>query len=143
MPFGTHSGEDTGAFETASSTAGVMQITTPVLPVPVPVSIAGSGNWNSGLILSDGFKVICVGVIATQAGTVTIQRYMDIAGNIPIGTLASATLVANVANTVTVGGLGTTSPLDNLPFLTFTVIITNSAGSTMTLTQVSFLMNAN
>lgn len=138
MPRATPTGTDTGAFETASSPAGVLQITTPVLPTPLPATlVATTGSWTSGVIFADGFKSISVGVISTGAGAVTIQRWVDITGNIAQGTLASATLVANTANVVSVG------QTDNLPFIGFTVTITNTSGSTATLTQVSFLMNAN
>lgn len=142
MPRGTPTGTDTGAFDTASSTAGVMQITAPVLPVPLPATlVATTGSWVSGVILADGYKTVTVGVISTGAGAVTIQRWLDTTGNIPVGTLASSTLVANTANTVSVG-IGSNGVIDNSPFIGFTVTITNTSGSTATLTQVSFLMNA-
>jgi hypothetical protein len=100
----------------------------------VPTTIAESGSWTSNLISADGFRSIAAGVELTQAGTIKIQLYVDQAGNVPQGTAVSTTLTANEANSVSV--------YDGAPFQSFTVTITNSSGSSATVSDFVLLLNA-
>lgn len=98
----------------------------------IPGTLGAGANWNSGVLPAPikGGSILAACKL-TQAGTITIQRYADAAATIPIGTLASSTLVASTANSVNIN--------DGLPCFYFVVIITNTSGSTGTLSGVSIL----
>ena len=102
--------------------------------LPTAGTIAASGNWLSSPIYADGFKSISVGVKSTQAGAINIQRYVDRAGTIPVGAVATAALVANTA--------GYLSVVDDVAYQSFTVQITNTGGSAATVTNFGVLMAA-
>jgi hypothetical protein len=88
-----------------------MQIVAVEMPNPVPNTIAASGSWLSGIIYSNGYQVISVGITMNQAGTLKITRYIDMAGTILQGTPTSGTIVGGTALIVNV--------TDDLPFVTF------------------------
>ena len=50
---------------------------------PPGATIAASSSYQSGVIPSNGFKAIGIGVLSSQAGTITIQRYLDAAASCP------------------------------------------------------------
>lgn len=141
MPFAVPSGEDTGAYEQPISQSGVIQVTQPILPVPLPATLAPSGSWVSGPILADGFKVIGAAVVMTQIGTITIQLWLDVAGTIPQGSLVSTAVTANTAAVVNAGNIGG-STANNMPFASYTISINNTSVSTATLTNVVFCINS-
>jgi hypothetical protein len=101
---------------------------------PPPATIVASGNYTSLLIVADGFKALACGVTSTQAGALSIQRYIDKAGLIAQGPAISSTLVAATPNIV--------NSNDGLPFQTFKVIITNTGGATATISNFGLLLNA-
>ena len=137
MPLAVHS-DDIGGFEQLISLAGVAQIDTLPSMTPVPASlVATTGKWTSGLIFSDGYKTISVGVTTSQAGTLKIQRYIDRAGLIAQQAVTSTSIVAATPLLVNVG-LST----DAFPFQTFTVEIDNTAGVTSNITSFGILLCA-
>lgn len=91
----------------------------------LPATIGAGLTYDSGVIICVGFKTIAAGTKLDQTGTITIQRYLDAAGAIPVGALISSALVANTANWVT--------SIDNTPFQSFRVVITNTSVSLGTL----------
>lgn len=93
-----------------------------------PATIAGGGNWNSGVIVAPNVGSWAAAATLSQAGTITLQRYIDNAGTIAIGAAVTATLTANTANYVSVE--------DNLPSGSYAVVIANTSGSTGNLTNV-------
>lgn len=95
-----------------------------------PASIAGGGNWQSGLMPA-GFGGLVVGATLSQTGTITIQRYADLAGNVPVG---AAITQAMTANTAAWAGVN-----DGLPFISWSVEISNTSGSAGNLTNVALL----
>jgi hypothetical protein len=99
-----------------------------------PATIAGGGNFTSIPIICAGWKTIAVGARLSQIGTITIQRYLDRAGLVPIGAPVSAALVANTSQWATVS--------DNLPFQSFVFAINNTSGSTGNLDRFSALVQA-
>lgn len=136
MPIVVHS-DDQGGFEQVFSLAGAGQITAPTYggtPPPIPFSIAAGSNWTSGLMFSMGFKALTIGLTSTQAGAINVQRYIDLAGAIAQG---SASTVAIVANTPVVLNI-----YDNLPYVSFTIQVTNTGGSPATVNPFGVLMNA-
>jgi len=88
----------------------------------------------SNVIASDGFKALSCAVLSSQAGAVSIQRYVDKVGTLPQGAPISSTLVAATANVV--------NSNDGLPFQSFKVTITNTGGSTATISGFALLLNA-
>jgi len=101
-----------------------------------PVSILAAGTYQSNVIQNNGFRSIGIGVKSTQAGALTIQRFLDRAGTVPIGApvVAAGGLLANTSNWATVN--------DNLPFASFSFSITNTGGSTATISNFACLLSA-
>lgn len=99
-------------------------------PTPPPASLAASGAWVSGVIGGSG-GVLAVNAKLTQAGTLSVQRYMDIFGAIPIGPASVQALSANVDGYVII--------TDGYPYLSYIVTVTNTSGSTATLSDVFVL----
>jgi hypothetical protein len=97
-----------------------------------PGTIAGSGNWLSALMTVRSHKNISVGVSSTQAGAINIQRYVDAAGLVAQGAVVTQAIAANTPKVLNV--------MDGLPFQSFTVQITNSSGSTATLSNFALLL---
>jgi hypothetical protein len=110
------------------------QSTVPVGVHGLNATVAASGNTLSNLIKSDGYKTIAVGVTSSQGGAINVQRYLDDAGLVKQGAAISATLAANTAQVCNV--------TDGNPFASYTVTITNTGGSTATLTNLAILQQA-
>jgi len=102
--------------------------------IAVPATIAGSGTFTSALQYADGFKSIACGVTLSQTGTLQVQRYVDRAGLV-LQTAATATAL-------TASTPGVYNVTDGLPFQSFKVIITNSAGTPANVTNFVLLLNA-
>jgi hypothetical protein len=99
-------------------------------------NVPASGQLQSSVLMSNGWKFVAVGMKSTQAGALTVQRYLDAAGTIPVGAPVTASLVANTAQYVFAGG-------DNVPFLSYQVTVTNTSGTAATLSNVAGLLQAN
>lgn len=117
--------------------------TGPVAQIPVPASVHGinvantvaaSGSVTSNLLQSSGHKVLAVGVTSTQTGAINIQRYLDAAGTVAQGAALTQALTASTAAVLNV--------TDGLPFMSFTVKITNTGASAATLSNLAILMQA-
>lgn len=105
----------------------------PSPPTPVPATIAASGVYTSGPIVNNsGAKAVAVSAQLTQAGLLSVQLYLDVAGTIPIGNPVNQALTANV--------LGTVQSNDGTPFASFIVTISNAGGVTGTLSKVIILV---
>jgi hypothetical protein len=123
------------------SQAGFGQILYPPAPFPVllPTTIGAGLNWNSGLLFNDGYRNMTVGVLMTQAGTLAIQQYIDLAGTMarPVNSTAI------VASTLLIVDIPTTAAtIPPPPFASFTIQITNSSGVTATLTNFQAILSA-
>ncbi len=99
-----------------------------------PATIAASGSWNSNVAITDGYKAIAAGVTSSQAGTLSVQRYLDTAGLVAQGAPVSVALSAGVAAVV--------NCMDGVPCQSFKVTITNSSGSVANITNFACLLNA-
>lgn len=145
MPFAAPASDASGAFEQFVSMAGWGQILYPPagFPNPLPATIAASGAWNSGLIYSDGFRILTVAVQSTQAGSCVIQPYIDLAGTIPRPAITTS-LTANTLAIIDLPPAPTsTSPGPYMaPWASFTVNITNTGGSLATLTAFQLILSA-
>lgn len=100
-------------------------------PTPFPSTpIEASATWSSDLIPA-GFSGVAAAAKSNHAATLTLQRYADLAGLIPVGPLLSQAMTADVAAWVGVN--------DGLPYLSFAVSIVNSGGGTATITNAAIL----
>lgn len=136
MPLAAHDYQSSGGFEQPISLAGKMQVVNINMPggiLTAGSTIAGSGNWKSGVIVADGYQILTVAVKMNQNGTLLVTRYLDAAG----------TIVRDVTSTSIVSGtLLITDITDNLPFLTYQIEVDNTAGSAATIAAFVAIMNA-
>lgn len=131
MPWATE--QNAGYF--TPQAAGPVLMTAPEIVTP-PTSIAAGGNWTSGLLPSDGFKALAVGLQSTQAGQISVQRYIDnMVGKTPQG--------APVTATITAGSPAICNVTDGLPYGCFTITITNTGTAAATITNFAALLAAN
>lgn len=98
-------------------------------------SVPATGSLPGSVIVSNGWKLFSVGLKSTQAGQISIQRFLDVAGTVPQGAAVTAALTANTAAFATVG-------TDGLPFASVQVTVSNSGGSAATLSSVQGLFQA-
>ncbi|MBB3258214.1 hypothetical protein F4827_003082 [Paraburkholderia bannensis] len=98
-------------------------------------SVPASGSLSGNVIVSNGWKSFAVGLKSTQAGQISVQRFLDLAGTVPQGAAVTAALTANTAGYATVGA-------DGLPFASVQVTVTNSGASAATLSNVQGLFQA-
>jgi hypothetical protein len=114
--------------------AGQYVVTTAEHAMP---STCGAGaTVYSNVIVSDGWTLIGAGVTSTQAGTITITTYLDQAGTIPIGTVSSQALVASTTAAVS------NASAAPVPFQSFKIGVSNSSGSSATLTGFNLLLQS-
>lgn len=103
---------------------------------PPPATLAGGASWVSGPIVSAGFSRIAANAKLSQAGTISIQRYMDLEGTVAIGAVITGVMVANVDKTVD------NSADLNVPFVSFSITVHNTSGSSGNLTDVAALIQS-
>jgi hypothetical protein len=94
---------------------------------PFPAVIAANGSWSSGVLPLLGYSGISASVTSNESGAISIQRYLDRAGSIKVGTAVSQAITAGTPATVSVN--------DGLPALYFQVTITNGSGSSSAATS--------
>ena len=121
-----------GEFYQPRAHGGAMQSFLP--STDFATTIPATSGIASPLYTSDGFAKITVAAQITQAGSISVQRYVDPAGALPQGTPQSAALAANTAAVLNIA--------DGLPFGSFTVTLNNSAGSAATVTAVQVLLQS-
>lgn len=97
-------------------------------------TVAASGNTQSSVMPSNGYAAFAFGVTSTQAGTVSIQRYLDAEGTVKQGAALTASLTANTAAVVNAD--------DGVPFGSFQVTVSNSGASAATLSNAGLLLQA-
>lgn len=115
------------------------QWSVPQAPVPqtvhnLPGTVAANSTVNTSLIKTDGYSLIAAGITLSQAGTMSIQRYLDDGGTQPQGALVTVPLIANSAANLDV--------LDGKPFASFMLNVTNAAAVTATVTGFALLLQA-
>ncbi len=126
--FKTHQPADNGPTLQVSKAAGDADVGLTLTPVP------NGGSVTSQPVPSGGYKSLSVGLKSTQPGAINVQRYLDAAGTIPVGAVATAALVANTANSVSIA--------DGIPFLSFTIQVTNTGASPGTISNFALLLQA-
>lgn len=97
-------------------------------------SIPTSGRIESNVIPSLGWQSGAVGLQSDQAGQLSVQRYLDQAGTIPVGEAIEASLIANMPGSVAWN--------DATPFGSFVVTIANSGSETAELNDLIVLLQS-
>ena len=92
-------------------------------PNPIPTAIPTGVTWSSGVFPFSSFNSAVAAILANKVLTVTVQRYMDSAGTLPVGAAGTLTSTANTA--------GYTSVLSiNVPATYLKVTVANASGTT-------------
>ena len=112
----------------------VRQAPVPATTHNLPSTVAAGGSVTSSLIVTEGFSLISAGVTSTQAGSLTIQRYLDAGGTVPQGAASSVALTAASAANLDV--------LDGKPFASFRLSVSNSGSNAAALTGFALLLQA-
>ncbi|CAJ0698803.1 hypothetical protein [Ralstonia holmesii] len=99
--------------------------------------VPASGQLQSSVLLTNGWKYFALSLKSTQAGQISIQRFLDTAGTVPIGAAVTAALTANTQQWASIG------TADSLPFMSYQVTVSNSGGAAATLSVVAGLLQAN
>ena len=105
-----------------------------VAPITWPATIAASGTFTSTVVPTFGMPHVAVGVTLSNAGTLTMQPYLDAAGTVPAG---AATTQALVAATGAVLDVNSGKVMGSM-----TVEIINGAASVGTLTHPIAVLQA-
>ena len=101
--------------------------------IAFPATIAANGSWTSALLATDGLRYISVGLTLSQAGSLTIARYIDAAGVVARAPITGS-LVANTPLVL--------DAADLLPCAAFTVQVSNAAGVIATVSNPAILLAA-
>jgi hypothetical protein len=144
MPIVAPDSESDGGFTTTFSLGGMAQINVPEIPNigTLGATLAAStGTWNSGLIFSDGYRYLTVAATLSQGGTILITQYVDMAGTIarPPGSAIAMT----GATPLIVDIPGATAGVINYPypFMSFTILISNTTASTALISAFQVLLS--
>lgn len=121
------------AFAPSAMAVAPIMVCYPILPVVAPATIAGGAAWTN-LIICNGWKSISVGAKLSVTGSITIQRWLDAAGTIPVGALITVALTAGISNWATVN--------DGVTFASVSVVVNNTTGGPGNLTLTSILLGA-
>ena len=101
-------------------------------PNAYPATIAASGSWQSGYVPYNDLNAVSAAIKSTEAGELTLQRYLDNAGNIPVGAAVTATITAGTVATVSVN--------DGVAATSFQVTATNTSGSAATISDTAIVL---
>jgi hypothetical protein len=97
--------------------------------VGLATQVPADGTELSNIVRTQGLTFGAFGLTSDQAGSLSVQRYLDANGQIPLGSPLTATLTAAVANSV--------SWTDGLPAVSLQITVTNSAGSAANLSNIT------
>lgn len=101
--------------------------------LPTTGTIAAAGSYQSQAVIGAGYSKLVLGCKSSQAGVITVQRFVDEAGLVPLGAPVTATLVAATAQWLSI--------VDGLPFGSFSFSISNTGGSPATVTNFGLMLS--
>lgn len=130
-PYPNDQGNPAGAIPVYIAGGAAGSAVNPVPPNAPPATLAAAGVWSSGVISAAGFNKLAAAATLTQTGTLTIQRYIDAAGTVPLGAAITQAMTASTPATAWVN--------DGQPAASWQVTVTNTSGSTGTLSGVVLL----
>jgi len=122
-------------FYQTTASGPALQYQVPAAVHQLPASVAAGGTASSAVISSDGYQKIALSVTSTEAGTLTLQRYLDAAGTVPQGTALQASIAA--------GQPALVNAIDGLPFQSVKVSVSNSGSTGANLTNLVILLQGN
>ncbi|QEL14781.1 hypothetical protein [Limnoglobus roseus] len=104
----------------------------PAVQHGIPATVPSSNSVTSNPIFTLGLQLVAIALTSSQAGNITVQRYLDDAGLIKQGPVLTQAITANTAAVLNI--------TDNNPFATFTVNVSNSGGVAANLTNLGILL---
>jgi hypothetical protein len=110
------------SLESSQSNAHTITDAGPTVQVLIPLTGAGAPAFVSGVsqvIPTGGYPRIAVTLTSSAAGTLAVQRYLDVADTIPQGAAVTATLVAGTSATLNI--------TDMAPCQSFTISVPSGA----------------
>ncbi len=122
-------------FYHAAASGPALQLQVPASLHQMPSTVAAGTTASSAVIVSDGYQRIAVAVTSSQAGTLSLQRYLDQAGSIAQGAAISASLSANQPAVI--------NATDGLPFQSLVVSVANSGSAGASLSALVILLQGN
>jgi len=114
-----------------------MVLQCPLAPsaIGLATSVLASGNVVSNAIITNGLKNFTFGITSSQNGSVSIQRYADQLGTIPVGAAITGSVTAATATDV--------HSTDSIPYQSMIITVNNTGGSTATISNCLLLLQAN
>ncbi len=91
------------SLETSQSNAHAITDAGPTVQAFIPLTGAGAPAFTSGVsqvIPSGGYPRMAITLTSSLAGTLSVQRYLDVAGTIPQGAALTASLTAATSATL-------------------------------------------
>ena len=110
------------------------QIVLPLVPLGLPTTLAAATGWTSPPIANCGYTHITLGFTSSQAGTLSLNRYVDPACTVIIGAAVTQAVVAATAVAL--------ENNDGKGFSGFTVAFSNTSASLATLSSVALLLSS-
>lgn len=95
-----------------------------------PTTVIDGATWQSDL-LPAGFAGAIAAILSDHAGTLTLQRYADLAGLLPVGALITQAVTGNTP--------ASAGAVDGRPFLSFNVSFINGAGAAANIAAFSII----
>lgn len=112
----------------------LLQVLLSAAQMGLNTSVAAAGTNSTPAIPSGGYRSAAVAITSSQAGTLSVQRYLDQAGTIPQGAALTASLTAATPAVVNI--------TDGAPFGSFVVSVSNTGTAAATLTNVGALLQS-
>jgi hypothetical protein len=103
--------------------------------IGLSTSLPASGSVVSQAIISGGLKNFSFGITSNETATISIQRYIDNLGTIPVGAAITGSLTANTA--------GYVDSVDSVPYQSFIITVSNSTSTAATISNCALLLQAN
>jgi hypothetical protein len=112
--------------------AQVLQVALTAAQLGLSGPIPANGNVQSPLLPSNGFLAFALGLTSSEGGEISIQRYIDQAGEVAQGAAITGSVTGGTAVVVNVTN-------DGKPFSSMQITVTNTTGAAATITNVAGL----
>ena len=113
---------------TGGERSQTLQVPLTLAKMGITSPVPASSNVQSNILPSNGYLLFALGVTSVNAGSISIQRFVDLAGNVPQGVPITASLIGGTAQVCNITN-------DGYPFQSMQITITNTGGSTSALTN--------
>jgi hypothetical protein len=123
-----------GAFTTVN-VGSTVQIPYALSDVGLSASILAAQTIESNIVFTNGYKSLAIGLTSSQNGTLTIQRFLDQAGEIPQD-------LTPISISLTAGQADVLNLTDNKPFQSARITIENTGGVTAAIDPFMMLLQS-